>query len=218
MQQAGVPLRCPVKASHCGGFSTCRTQVLGRLGFRNCSSWAPEYRLSSDGGTGLASPRHVGSAWIGAQTCVLCLGRQILHHGAAREAPPPSYFPGSQLSWLVRMVTGPLPGVSSSQRPARLPQEKSLCSEGAGVTRLSNPTTHCWQQEAQGHVSVSITSPERTAATPAPHPHRARPRDDPHHCPNLHPLSPGGPYFSTPRSVLSVPSLSPHPAPPHIQS
>ena len=67
-------------------FSACRAQVLGCSRFRSCSSQAPDHRLSSDGGLGLAPPRHVGSSWIGARTHVSCLGRWILYHRATREA------------------------------------------------------------------------------------------------------------------------------------
>ena len=36
--------------------------------------------------TGLVAPWHVRSSWIGAQTRVPCIGRQILNHCATREA------------------------------------------------------------------------------------------------------------------------------------
>ena len=36
---------------------------------------------------GLAVPRHVGSSWTRAQTCVPCTGSQILNHCTTREAP-----------------------------------------------------------------------------------------------------------------------------------
>ena len=36
---------------------------------------------------GLVAPRHVGSSQTRAQTCVPCIGRQILNHCATREAP-----------------------------------------------------------------------------------------------------------------------------------
>ena len=35
---------------------------------------------------GLAAPRHVGSSWTRAQTCVSCIGRRITNHCATREA------------------------------------------------------------------------------------------------------------------------------------
>ena len=79
------------------------------------------------------------------------------------------------------------------------------------------------EQEAQGHVSATFTPPERTAAPPAPHPHRALPRNDPQPCHSLHPRCPSGPCFPTPTpsenspSILSAQSLSPHPTPSHIQ-
>ena len=34
---------------------------------------------------GLAAPRHVGSTWTRARTCVPCIGRRILNHCATRE-------------------------------------------------------------------------------------------------------------------------------------
>ena len=37
---------------------------------------------------GLVAPRHVGSSWTRAQTCVPCIGRQILNHCTTREVPP----------------------------------------------------------------------------------------------------------------------------------
>ena len=37
--------------------------------------------------TGSVAPRHVGSSWIRDWTCVPCIGRRILYHGATREAP-----------------------------------------------------------------------------------------------------------------------------------
>ena len=37
--------------------------------------------------TGLVAPRHVGSSWTRARTCVPCIGRRSLNHCATREAP-----------------------------------------------------------------------------------------------------------------------------------
>ena len=31
---------CGMQASHCGGFSCCRAQALGHVGFSNCDTWA----------------------------------------------------------------------------------------------------------------------------------------------------------------------------------
>ena len=35
---------------------------------------------------GLVAPRHVGSSWTRARTCVPCIGRRILNHCTTREA------------------------------------------------------------------------------------------------------------------------------------
>ena len=45
----GVSCSCSAQASHCGGFSCFRAQVLGHAGFNSCNSWAVEHRLSSCG-------------------------------------------------------------------------------------------------------------------------------------------------------------------------
>ena len=46
--------------------------------------WAENFRLR-----GLVAPRPVESSWTWAQTCVLCIGRQILNHWATKEVPVP---------------------------------------------------------------------------------------------------------------------------------
>ena len=56
------------RACHCSGLSCCRAQAL-ELGL-----------------LGLIVPRLVGSSQIRNQTCVSCVGRQILYHWATREA------------------------------------------------------------------------------------------------------------------------------------
>ena len=61
-------LYCCVWASHCSGFSCCRAQAPGHMGFSSCGSWALEHRLDRD--------------W----TWVTCIRRQILYHWATREA------------------------------------------------------------------------------------------------------------------------------------
>ena len=38
----GAALSCGMRASHCGGFSGCRAQSLGFVGFSSCGSWALE--------------------------------------------------------------------------------------------------------------------------------------------------------------------------------
>ena len=56
LRRAGVTLHCRMRASHCGGFSCCRTRALGAsglvvvvCGLSSCGSWALECRLSSCG-------------------------------------------------------------------------------------------------------------------------------------------------------------------------
>ena len=39
LQPAGFTL-CGAWASHCGGFSCCRTRALGQVGFSSCGTWA----------------------------------------------------------------------------------------------------------------------------------------------------------------------------------
>ena len=67
--------------SRCVGFSSCNTQVrwLWHRGAR-----MPAQQL---GHTGLVAPWHVGSSWTRNQTCVPCMGRQILNHWTIREVP-----------------------------------------------------------------------------------------------------------------------------------
>ena len=55
-QKWGLLVSCGTKASHCGGFSCCRAEALGCLGFSSVarglsisSSWALEHRLNSCG-------------------------------------------------------------------------------------------------------------------------------------------------------------------------
>ena len=54
--RAGATLRCGARASHCGGFSSCRARALGTwalvvaaCGLSSCGSPALESRLSSCG-------------------------------------------------------------------------------------------------------------------------------------------------------------------------
>ena len=65
------------RASHCSGFSYCCAQALGPLGFSSCGSWVLQHRLNS---CGSQAPWHVGSSWIGNQTHVSCIGREILDY------------------------------------------------------------------------------------------------------------------------------------------
>ena len=50
------------------------------MGFSNCGAWAQLLRCIN-----LVALRHVGSSWTRDQTCVPCIGRQILIHWATRE-------------------------------------------------------------------------------------------------------------------------------------
>ena len=56
LRRVGATLHCGAQASHCGGFSYCRAQVLGTWasvvvvhGLSSCGSWALEVRLFSYG-------------------------------------------------------------------------------------------------------------------------------------------------------------------------
>ena len=69
---------CHVWTSHYGGFSWCREQAQ--------QLWL----------TGLAAPCHVRSSRIRDQTCVSCIGRQILIHCTNREAQSDQFCPSSQ--------------------------------------------------------------------------------------------------------------------------
>ena len=58
MQRAGATLHCRARASHCGGFSCCRTG-------------APKHRLKKLQQMGLVALRHVVTSWIRDRTCGL---------------------------------------------------------------------------------------------------------------------------------------------------
>ena len=62
------------QASHCGGFSCCRAQALGLMGFSSC-------------GVGLVSLQHVESSWARIQTHVPSIGRRVLNHWTTRRVP-----------------------------------------------------------------------------------------------------------------------------------
>ncbi|XP_032509434.1 DNA polymerase epsilon subunit 4 isoform X2 [Phocoena sinus] len=72
------------RASHCCGLSHCGAQ-------------APDAQAQWPWLTCLATPRHVGSSWTGARTCVPCVGRRTLNHCATREA----------LSWYFGLIAEP---------------------------------------------------------------------------------------------------------------
>ena len=86
---------CGVWASHWNGFSFCIDWALKLEGFSSCGAWAQELQhvgfrvsgLQSLWNTGLVALRHVESSQIGNQTCVPCIGRQILNYLTTREVP-----------------------------------------------------------------------------------------------------------------------------------
>ena len=71
---------CGTRASHCGA------GALGHAGFNGCSSQDPGHGLNNSDTWFLAAPQHVASSWIRDETHISCIGRQILHHWATREA------------------------------------------------------------------------------------------------------------------------------------
>ena len=65
------------------------------MGFSSCGTWAQQLWLAGSRAQaqqlwrrGLVTPRHVGSSWPRARTCVPCIGRRIVNHCATREALP----------------------------------------------------------------------------------------------------------------------------------
>ena len=78
---------CSVRASHSSGFSCCGARTLGCVGFSSCrvGSAAAALRFWSTGSIVVACGLHCsveggGSTWIRDQSCVSCIGRQILYH------------------------------------------------------------------------------------------------------------------------------------------
>ena len=67
--------RCGAQASRFGGFSCCGARAQG-----SGLQWLWQ--------RGLVAPWHVGSSWTRDQTCVSCIGRQILK----QESPKSSFF------------------------------------------------------------------------------------------------------------------------------
>ena len=64
------------------------------MGFSSCGTWAQQLWLTGSRVqaqqlwcTGLVAPWHVGSSRTRAQTCVPCIGRQILNHCTTRKVP-----------------------------------------------------------------------------------------------------------------------------------
>ena len=48
---------------------------------------------------GLVAPQYMGSSQTRTQTCVFCIGRQILYHGAHKEAQGSGHLRSSLSSW-----------------------------------------------------------------------------------------------------------------------
>ena len=84
LQCAGFSLRWLLllrsTGSRCTGFSSCSTQAW-QLWLTGSRTQAHQLQRM-----GLVAPRHVGSSWTRARTCVPCTGRRILNHCATREA------------------------------------------------------------------------------------------------------------------------------------
>ena len=83
----GLLSTCSARASRCGGFSCCRAWALGTQdsvaaagGLGSCSSQALEPHTQWLWHTGLVTLRHMEFSWTRDQTCVSCVGRQILYH------------------------------------------------------------------------------------------------------------------------------------------
>ena len=112
LRRTGATLRCSAWASHCGGFSCCKTRALGtrasvvvahglsscstlapeRVGFSSCGAWAQQLQLVDSRTwaqqlwrTDLVARHHVGSSWTRDRTRVPCIGRRILNHWTTRE-------------------------------------------------------------------------------------------------------------------------------------
>ena len=92
--RVGATLCCGAQASHCHGFLLLWSTGSRRTGFSSCGTWTQQlWAVGSRAQaqqmlrTGFLAPWHVGSSRARAQTCVPCIGRQILNHCATREAP-----------------------------------------------------------------------------------------------------------------------------------
>ena len=86
-----------------GPFSSCGEYVASLslqstgsrwTGFRRCRTWAQALWHSGSVAvhTGLVALRHVEFSTTRDQTCVSCIGRQILCHWATRESPRPVFW------------------------------------------------------------------------------------------------------------------------------
>ena len=83
--------------SSCGEYvATLSLQSTGSrwTGFRRCSTWAQALWHSGSVAvhTGLVALRHVEFSTSRDQTCVSCIGRQILCNWATRESPRPVFW------------------------------------------------------------------------------------------------------------------------------
>ena len=87
-------LRWGAQASHCSGFSCCRTQAVGVLAsvvavewLSNCGSRALEHWLSNPGNKKAGSGRHRGKCWLwdGLKVLYMGLGPRGMVWGARRE-------------------------------------------------------------------------------------------------------------------------------------
>ena len=76
----GTTLPWGVQVSHCSGFSCCRAQALGCVGFSSRSPPAQSWWSM-----GSIPPQQVGSSQTKDQTRIPCFGRQILNRWTTRE-------------------------------------------------------------------------------------------------------------------------------------
>ena len=92
--EQGLLSTCGAWASHCSGFSGCRAQALGYSGsvivvirLSSCGAQGQQLQLLGSRAQaqqllclGLVALQHGGSSQTRDQTCVSCIGRQILYH------------------------------------------------------------------------------------------------------------------------------------------
>ena len=71
----------------CMGFSLCWLLLLWSTGSRHTGFSSCGTRAQQLWCRGLVAPRHVGSSWTTARTCIPCIGRWILYHCTTREVP-----------------------------------------------------------------------------------------------------------------------------------
>ena len=90
VQWVGLLSSCRALTSHCGGLSYCGAQAVG------CSD-------SVVGAQGLGCPMHVGSSWTRGNTCIPCIGRQILNHWITTEVPKGFWY--ARITWSLGLVS-----------------------------------------------------------------------------------------------------------------